>query len=125
MVFIPKAEKRDKTLPKAFRPISLLSIFLKIMEKIIDFHIKTECMKTFPLSKSQYAYQENKSTVTALHTLVTKIENSVEMKEISLAAFLDIHRRSFRQCLLPVNAKRNDKAWFRCDYNQLDRNNAC
>ena len=90
VVFIPKAGKRDKTLPKAFRPISLSSIFLKVMEKIIDLHIKTKCLKTFPISKFQYAYQENKSTVTALHMLVKKIENSIEMKEISLAAFLDI-----------------------------------
>lgn len=40
VVFIPKANKNDKTSPKSFRPISLTSIILKIMEKLLRFTYK-------------------------------------------------------------------------------------
>ena len=87
---IPKAGKRDKTAPKSFRPISLTSTMLKVMEKIIDEHIKSKFLRTKPLSRYQFAYQQNKSTVTALHELVSKLEKNVSAKELALAAFLDI-----------------------------------
>lgn len=69
VVFIPKANKKDKTSPKSFRPISLSSIMLKIMEKLIDYYIKSTYLKQNPINNSQFAYQTGKSTVTALHTL--------------------------------------------------------
>lgn len=89
-IFIPKANKKDKSSPKSFRPISLSSIFLKLMEKLIDEYIKSEILINNPLSKEQFAYQAGKSTITALHTLTTKIEKSFSAKEILLASFLDI-----------------------------------
>ena len=90
VVFIPKINKKDKSSPKSFRPISLASIFLKGMEKLVDEFIKHEILSSKPLSKNQFAYQNGKSTVTALHTIVTKIEKSFESNEVLLAAFLDI-----------------------------------
>lgn len=90
VVFIPKAGKKDKTNPKSFRPISLTSTMLKIMEKIIDEYIKSEYLRTIPLNRFQFAYQPYKSTVTALHNLVTKIESTLDKKEIALVAFLDV-----------------------------------
>lgn len=38
----------------------------------------------------QYAYQRGKSTESALHQLVSRIEMSFSDKEISLVTFLDI-----------------------------------
>lgn len=43
-----------------------------------------------PLCKYQFAYQSGKSTITALQSLVNKIEKSLEAKEIAVVAFLDI-----------------------------------
>ena len=60
------------------------------MEKILDDFIKQTFLKKIPLNKSQFAYQSGKSTITALHCLITKIEKSLKAKEISLCAFLDI-----------------------------------
>lgn len=89
-IFIPKPGKRDKTHPKAFRPISLTSVLLKTMEKVLSEFINSTYMQAHPLSKFQFAYQSGKSTVTALHTLVTKVEKSLSVKEIALCSFLDI-----------------------------------
>ena len=60
------------------------------MEKLIDYHIKTTYIKSSPLSRYQFAYRSNMSTVDALHMFTTKVEKSIEAKEIALAAFLDI-----------------------------------
>lgn len=90
VIFIPKAGKKDKTLPKAFRPISLTSTLLKLMEKVADSYIRNEFLKNSPLHKDQHAYQPGKSTETALHGIVTLIEKSLRYQETALCAFLDI-----------------------------------
>ena len=117
VIFIPKANKKDKSSPKSFRPISLSSIMLKTMEKIIDEHIKSSYLVENPLSKYQFAYQECKSSVTAVHTIVTKLEKSFEAKEISLAAFLDIEGafdNSSNDSMITAMTKRNfDKCIIR------------
>ena len=112
VMFIPKPGKKDKTLPKAFRPISLTSTLLKLMEKITDNYIRSEFLKELPLHKHQYAYQQGKSTETALHCLVTKIEKSLKYKETAVCAFLDIEgafdNTSFASIYTALQNKRVD-----------------
>lgn len=84
VIFIPKAGKRDRTNPKSYRPISLSSVLLKTMEKVLNEYVNSTYMQTCPLSKYQFAYLAGKSTVTALHTLVGKIEKSLSVKELAL-----------------------------------------
>jgi hypothetical protein len=59
------------------------------MEKLVDRNIKDGALKNYPLHRNQYAYQIRKSTKTALHKVVTRIENAIEYKDIALGAFLD------------------------------------
>lgn len=77
-------------LPKSYRPICLTSFMLKGMEKVIDQFIRNEVLITSSLHVNQHAYQKAKSTVTALHRLVSKIENTIIAKETLLCAFIDI-----------------------------------
>lgn len=90
VVFIPKPGKKDQTNVKSYRPISLTSCLLKTLEKILDFHIRTEILNTSPLQITQHAYMAGKSTETAVYQLVSSIKNSLENKEIALCVFLDI-----------------------------------
>ena len=89
VVFIPKAGKNPEE-PKSYRPINLTSFLLKTMEKIIDSHLRNEYLLINPLNQAQHAYQQGKSTISALDQLVSKVENTLENKEIALVAFLDI-----------------------------------
>ena len=89
VTFIPKAGKASHVFAKDFRPISLSSFLLKTFERLLDIHIRSKA-DLFGLSRSQHAYIKGRSTETALHEVVSKIENSLEYKEYSLAAFLDI-----------------------------------
>jgi hypothetical protein len=52
VIFITKSGRVSYELPKAFRPISLTSLFLKTMERIVDQHIRTGPVKSFPLHES-------------------------------------------------------------------------
>lgn len=65
------------------------------MEKITDNYIRAEFLIELPLHIHQYAYQTGKSTETALHTLVSRIENALKYKEFALCAFLDIQGQAF------------------------------
>lgn len=89
VVFIQKAGRTCHSLAKDYRPISLSSFLLKTMERLIDFFIR-ENLDYSKLSKSQHAYWKGKSTETALHKIVSSIEDSVMCNEYTLAAFIDI-----------------------------------
>lgn len=90
VVFIPKGGGRPSALPKSYRPISLSSFILKTMEKLVDLHIRSGTLIDSPLHSYQFAYQAGKSTETALHHLVKKIERTYVAKEIAICAFLDV-----------------------------------
>jgi hypothetical protein len=60
------------------------------MEKLMDRHIRDCTLKEYPLHRNQHAHQIGKSTETALHNVVTCIENASEHKDIALGAYLDI-----------------------------------
>jgi hypothetical protein len=77
-MFISKPRKANYTEAKAYFPISLLSFMLKMMEKLVDRHIRDEILRLHPLHQYQFSYQPGKSTETALHHVITYIEESVE-----------------------------------------------
>jgi len=64
VVFIPKPGK-PLTQAKSLRPISLMSFILKILEKLIDRHIRGGVLLEKPLHQHQSAYRAGMSTETA------------------------------------------------------------
>ncbi|KAG8177488.1 hypothetical protein JTE90_008672 [Oedothorax gibbosus] len=68
VVFIPKPGKNSYDQEKSFRPISLSSFFLKIMEKIIDKHIRDYLgTNNSPLHDLQFAYHINPENLQRQH----------------------------------------------------------
>jgi hypothetical protein len=90
VVFIPKAGRSSYDIPKSFRPISLTSFFLKTLERVIEDFLCSEILVNSPLHRNQHAYQKGKSTETALHNVVTCIEDAFRFNEVCLAVFLDV-----------------------------------
>jgi hypothetical protein len=84
VTFIPKPGKLDYTEDKGYCPISLSSFLLKTIEKLVDKHIRDGALKEYHLHRNQHTYQIGKSTETALHNVVTHIENAIEHKDIAL-----------------------------------------
>jgi len=89
VVFIPKPGK-SLTQAKSLRPISLMSVMLKILEKLLDRHIRGGFLVEKPLHQNQFAYLTGMPMDTALFQVVQRLEKSLEYKEVALGAFLDI-----------------------------------
>jgi hypothetical protein len=60
------------------------------MDKLVDRYVRDGILRIHPLHRNQHAYQKGKSTETALHNVVTRIECAIEHKDIALGTFLDI-----------------------------------
>lgn len=91
VTFIPKIGKDNYGLPKSYRPISLMSFILKLLEKLIDKKIRNVDLADNPLSPNQHAYRNARSTETALHALISKTERVFQQKGgANLSVFLDI-----------------------------------
>jgi hypothetical protein len=88
VVFIPKSGK-PLSQAKSLTPISLISFILKILEKLLDRHIRDGVLVEKPLDQNQFAYRAGMSTETALFQFVHRLEKSLSHKEIALGAFLD------------------------------------
>lgn len=90
VIFIPKPGKGDYTDPKSFRPISLTSFLLKTLERLCDRYLREKVLAHLPLHPNQHAYSSGKSTESALHAVVTKIEVAIKNKTMCLGTFIDI-----------------------------------
>lgn len=90
VLFIPKPGKADYTEAKAYRPISLTSFLLKTLERLCDRHIRDTILIKTPLHPQQHAYSAGKSTESALHVVVSRLEQDISNKTLCLAAFIDI-----------------------------------
>jgi len=75
VAFIPKPGKVHYTMAKSFHPISRTSFLLKGLEKLVDRYLRDGPMVTLPIHSRQHAYQAGKSTESALHQLVGRIEH--------------------------------------------------
>ena len=90
VVFIPKPGKASYDTPKSFRPICLTSFWLKTLERLVDWYIKEGPLLERPLHPQQHAYLQGRSTDSALHQLISRIEGAVFDRGIALAVFIDI-----------------------------------
>lgn len=88
VVILRKPGKSDYTTPKSFRPIGLLSIMGKIMEKIMIWRIRWHILpKSNP---RQYGFVPQRCTEDALYDLVNHIKDNNKKKLISIVVSLDI-----------------------------------
>jgi hypothetical protein len=67
-----------------------MSFILKILEKLIQRHIRGGVLVETPLHQNQYAYRAGMSTETALFQVVQRLGKCLKHKEVVLGAFLDI-----------------------------------
>jgi len=58
-----------------------MSFLLKTLERLVDRFIRDDTLIKYLLNENQHAYMAGKSTDTALHVLVGKIEKALYNKE--------------------------------------------
>ena len=74
VLVLPKANKPNYLEASAYRPISLLPIMGKILEKIILNRIQPIAESQSWISENQHGFRKGKSTITALEELTHDIQ---------------------------------------------------
>ena len=99
-----------------YRPISLLCIISKILEKVVAIQLIDFLEKNRLLCNEQHGFRPSLSTETALLKITNKIYENIENKKISLLLLLDlskafdsVHHRILMTKLAKVNI---DSFWF-------------
>jgi hypothetical protein len=87
---VRKAGKSDYRKVDVYRPISLLSVFAKILEKILINRISHFLRESDLLSEKQYGFTPQKSTEDALHVMKKFINSAFDNKGFAITIALDI-----------------------------------
>lgn len=104
---------------KNYRPISLLSPFSKIIEKIVLSQLMSYLKQEKLLSKDQHGFLKGKSTSSALTSIVESLIDQLDNKMHASAILLDYskafdclgHQKTVKK-LAAVGIKDREGAWF-------------
>ena len=97
VVFIPKQWKTDYTYAPAWCLVTLSSLVIKSVEKLVLWQLDGLSLINDSLSKDQHAFRAKYSTESALSDFVDDIESSITRDQIALGIFLDI-KGAFNNC---------------------------
>ena len=78
---IPIYKSKDKQMLNNYRPISLLPIFLKILENVVYQMLFNFLNTNNALFSSQYRFRKNHSTINAVIELVIHVINTLSAKD--------------------------------------------
>lgn len=88
----PIYKSGPKTDPGNYRPISVLPIFSKILEKLLYTRLQNYLSSINFISSRQYGFRSKSNTLTATIDLVTKIKQNIDEKNIVLGVFIDLKK---------------------------------
>ena len=88
---LPKSGK-DPHQTASYRPISLLPVFSKILEKIIYDRIKPIIEKEKLTPDYQFGFRNKHSMIEQIHRLINEIILALENKQYCAALFVDIEK---------------------------------
>lgn len=89
---IPVHKSGSKEDINNYRPISILPVFSKIMEKAISTRLVNFLENNNLLSNSQFGFRQNRSTESALIQFVNNVYNCLEEKLFVAGVFIDLSK---------------------------------
>ena len=89
---VPLQKEGNKQLVSNLRPVSLLPVQSKIIEKIVHKNIFERLQNNDLLCKEQGGFREGHSTVSTASFFVNEIYKAINQKEYTLVTFLDIKK---------------------------------
>ena len=89
---IPIFKKGNNTQLNNYRPISVLTSFSKIFEKLIYTRLNKHILSNDILANEQYGFHSNTSTERAIYQLINKILTALANKEWVGGIFCDLSR---------------------------------
>ena len=89
---IPIFKSGNKESIENYRPISILSVFTKVFEKIMYKHLINFVDKNEIIYKYQFGFRRQHSTNHAVITLVEKNTNALDKGKVVVGCFLDLNK---------------------------------
>ena len=89
---IPIFKSGSKLLVTNYRPISLLSVFSKIFEKIVHKQFYSFLCTNSVIYDTQFGFQKNKSTLHSLIEIVENIRNCMDKSNYGCGIFIDLKK---------------------------------
>ena len=89
---LPVYKAKDKNRFVNYRPISLLPVFSKILEKIVHNRLYKYCVKYNIITPSQYGFRKNHSTEHALIEFQNRIVKLLNEKQYCISVFMDLSK---------------------------------
>lgn len=91
-VVVPIFKKGDPSMPDNYRPISLLPIISKILEKCMAIRIVNFFETNGLFARCQFGFREHKNTVLGIINLVSDIIEAFQNKEYSTVLLCDLSK---------------------------------
>ena len=93
-IVTPIYKADDETDPNnyMYRPISLLSVFNRIFEKLMYKRLKSFINKNDMFFSSQYGFRENCLTRHAILDILNKVQNNIDKRLYSCGIFIDLKK---------------------------------
>ena len=88
----PVFKANEKYLFENYRPISVLTCFSKLLEKLMYTRLISHIEKQQILSKHQYGFRRNRSTEHAIIELTEKISKAIDEGKYTIGIFLDLSK---------------------------------
>lgn len=85
----PKHKKGPTSQVQNYRPISLVSTFSKILEKIALARLMTHLTEQNLLTENQHGFRKTKSTSSAINSLIEYVLDQIDNEQFISAIFLD------------------------------------
>ena len=89
-VILPKANKKDYSLPKSYRVISLLNCLGKVLEKILATRLSYLAKTGELLQPTQIGGRKQRSALDAMLLLQSEVEAAWAKKHVTALLFLDV-----------------------------------
>ncbi len=85
-------KKKWKNEIQNYRPISLLSVFSKILERLFYSRMETFLRKNKAFSDSQHGFRKSNSTETAIFSFLKDVASSIDQNEVPIGIYLDLSK---------------------------------
>lgn len=115
----PLYKANDYTDKNNFRPISLLSVFSKVLERVVKEQLVVFLLANKILSERQYGFREDRAISDVLFDVNKELHDSISKDDKIMLVFLDIKkafdsidRNKLLLKLEAIGARDNSLAWF-------------
>jgi hypothetical protein len=89
---VPVFKKGDRTKPENYRPISILPVVSKLVEKSVKVRLLQFLNKKNFFYKHQYGFRKGSSTLSAAIDIITNLENYLDNNNLASAIILDLQK---------------------------------